>query len=79
MWSFSRKQGLESVPQLASPNSPLRGSQMPSEASVAFFPLSVPLSRAMPPCPFRYRLPSSEESAKLFKISLDFPEIGCIL
>ena len=82
MWVFSVKQGLESVPQLATAHSPLRGSQMPSEASVAFFLLQVPLSRATPPCPFRYGLPSSEnaeESAKLFNFSLDLPEIGCIL
>ena len=52
---------------------------MPSEASVAFFPPLAPLSRAVPPCPFRYGLPSSEESEKLFNFSLDFPEIGCIL
>ena len=45
MWVFSVKQGLESVPQLATAHSPLRGSQMPSEASVAFFPLQVPPKR----------------------------------
>ena len=82
MWVFSVKQGLESVPQLASLNSPLRGSQMPSEASVAFFLLQVPPKRGQRLAPLDtvcHVLRKSEESEKLFNFSLDFPEIGCIL
>ena len=55
---------------------------MPYKLSVAFFPPSAPLSRGQRPAPLDsvcHDLRKSEESEKLFNLSLDRPKIGGIL